>query len=78
MASKSSIETIKYLIDNPCANIGIVLGVNALVKGADSTLEVWDSIVESLEDRSAVYYIGSAGQLKNTVKPRMMMRCISL
>lgn len=68
MASKSSIETIKYLIDNPCANIGIVLGVNALVKGADSTVEVWDSIVESLEDRSAVYYIGSAGQLKNTVK----------
>ena len=68
MASKSSIETIKYLIDNPCASIGIVLGVNALVKGTDSTVEVWDRIVESLEDRSAIYYIGSAGSLKNNVK----------
>ena len=68
MASKSSIETIKYLIDNPCANIGIVLGVNAIVKGTDSTVEVWDRIVESLEDRSAIYYIGSAGPLKNNVK----------
>lgn len=78
MASKSSIETIKYLIDNPCANIGIVLGVNAIVKGTDSTVEVWDRIVESLEDRSAIYYIGSAGPLKNNVKTTMMMSCISL
>ena len=46
----------------------IVLGVNAIVKGTDSTVEVWDRIVESLEDRSAIYYIGSAGPLKNNVK----------
>ena len=69
MASKSSIETIKYLIDHPCTNIGIVLGVNANVKGADSTVEVWDRIVESLEDRSAIYYIGSARPLRNGEKP---------
>ena len=69
MASKSSIETIKYLIDHPCTNIGIVLGVNASVKGADSTVEVWDRIVESLEDRSAIYYIGSARPLRNSEKP---------
>ena len=68
MASKSSIETIKYLIDHPCTNIGIVLGVNASVKGADSTVEVWDRIVESLEDRSAIYYIGSAKPLKNSTR----------
>lgn len=68
MASKSSIETIKYLIDNPCTNIGIVLGVNVQVKGTDSTVEVWDRIVESLEDRSAIYYIGSAGQQKNHIR----------
>lgn len=60
MASRSTLELVNYLIENPHKNIGIVLGVNESVSSTDTTVDMWDCIVEALEDRSQIYYIGSS------------------
>lgn len=60
LASRSTLELVSYLINNPHTNIGIVLGVNESVSSTDTSSDVWDRIVEALEDNSQIYYIGSS------------------
>ncbi|WP_455720885.1 diguanylate cyclase [Agathobacter sp.] len=65
MASRSTLELVDHLIEEPCANIGIVLGVNESVSSTDTSADVWDRIVEKLEDNSQIYYIGSSSARRN-------------
>ena len=40
MASRSTLELVNYLIENPHKNIGIVLGVNESVSSTDTTVDL--------------------------------------
>lgn len=60
MASRSTFELVRELLDHPDCNIGLVLGVNDTVGRWESVAEVWDGIEESLKDQSQLYHIGSS------------------
>ena len=62
LAGKSTMELVYSLITNPSANIGIVLGVNEMHSCMEKASEVWDHIIECLEDSNHVYHIGSSGR----------------
>lgn len=73
MASRSAIELVHALITNPDPNIGLVLGVNESVGRGDSIVEVWDGIVESLEDHSQLYHIGSSNRRRTELKEEITL-----
>ncbi len=60
MAAKSSMELVNLLLKEPSQNIGIVLGTNLQFR-RESVSDVWDSILERIEDNSQKYNIGSTG-----------------
>lgn len=60
MAAKSSMELVNLLLKEPSRNIGIVLGTNLQFQ-RESISEVWDEILEQIEDNSQKYHIGSTG-----------------
>lgn len=61
MASRSTMELVRRLLDIPSKNIGLVLGVSEMQPSLNAASEVWDSIVELLRDNSKVYHIGNSG-----------------
>ena len=71
MASRSAFELVYALITNPDPNIGLVLGVNDSVGRWESIAEVWDGIVESLEDHSQLYHIGSSNRRRTELKEEL-------
>ena len=62
LASRSTMEVIRRLQMDCCANIGIILGVNEMQPRLETANEVWDALVENLEDNSQIYHIGSSGK----------------
>ena len=62
LASRSTMEVIRRLQMDCCANIGIILGVNEMQPRLETANEVWDALVENLEDSSQIYHIGSSGK----------------
>ena len=50
LAGRSSMELIYRLVTDPCSKIGIVLGVNEMQPRLDTAVNVWDAIVEKLEE----------------------------
>lgn len=65
LAGRSSVELIYRLLTEPCTEIGIVLGVNEMQPRLDMAVNMWDAIVEKLEDSSQIYHIGSSGKHRN-------------
>lgn len=62
LASRSTMELVCRLLSNPSKNIGLVLGVNEMQPRRESASEVWNCILERLEDNSQIYHIGSSGK----------------
>ena len=73
MASRSAFELVYALIRKPDKNIGLVLGVNESVGRWESIAEVWDGIVESLEDHSQLYHIGSSNRRRTELKEELAL-----
>ena len=72
LAGRSSMELIYRLVTDPCSKIGIVLGVNEMQPRLDTAVNVWDAIVEKLEDSSQIYHIGSSGKHMDREKPNFL------
>lgn len=62
LASRSTMELIRLLQGECYTNIGIVLGVNEMQPRLEAANEVWDALIENLEDNSQIYHIGSSGK----------------
>lgn len=62
LTSLSTMKVVQALLHNPSDNIGIVLGINEAKFDDDKTAEVWEDIIEKVEDASLLYHIGSTGQ----------------
>ena len=61
MAAKSTMMVVQELLENPCRNIGIILGVNELRIRREGDGAIWESIKEHINDSSQLYHIGSTG-----------------
>lgn len=68
LVGRSSMELIYRLVTDPSSKIGIVLGVNEMQPRLDTANDVWDAIVEKLEDSSQIYHIGSSGKYRDREK----------
>jgi hypothetical protein len=68
LVGRSSMELIYRLVTDPSSKIGIVLGVNEMQPRLDTANDVWDAIVEKLEDSSQIYHIGSSGKHRDREK----------
>lgn len=60
LASKSTMELVRGLLDHPSANIGVVLGVNDKPRQEENLLKCWESILEILTDKNHIYHIGNS------------------
>ena len=60
LASISTMELVRELLNHPSANIGIVLGVNDKPRQEEKLLKCWDDILEILEDKGKIYHIGNS------------------
>lgn len=60
MASESTMELVKLLIEHPSPKMAIVLGANETSGKTEGMPACWESIVELLEDQGNVYHIGSS------------------
>lgn len=58
----STMKMVQMLLTEPSENIGIVLGMNETQFAEGEAAEVWNDIVERVEDSSLLYHIGSSGQ----------------
>ena len=67
-------ELIYRLLTEPCTEIGIVLGVNEMQPRLDMAVNMWDAIVEKLEDSSQIYHIGSSGNTETGRMRRMWQK----
>lgn len=61
LASKSSIQLVRVLLESSANNIGIVLGVNEARIRKDYRVNEWQALTERLNDLGQVYHIGSSG-----------------
>ncbi len=61
LSAKSSMKVVQKLLEEPCSNIGMVLGVNELRFRQGSNDVIWESIKEHINDNSQLYHIGSTG-----------------
>ena len=61
MASKSSMQLVRLLVEAPSNKIGIVLGVNVGRIRKDYRIQPWTLLTEKLKDLRQVYHIGSSG-----------------
>lgn len=68
LVGRSSMELIYRLVTDPSSKIGIVLGVNEMQPRLDTANDVWDAIVEKLEDSSQIYHIGNSGKHRDREK----------
>lgn len=68
LVGRSSMELIYRLVTDPSSKIGIVLGVNEMQPRLDTANDVWDAIVEKLEDSSQIYHIGGSGKHRDREK----------
>lgn len=64
MASRSTMDLVRLLIDENIPNLGIVLGVNEARIRKDSRLVIWKKITEKLGDLGQIYHIGSSGNVR--------------
>lgn len=60
-ASKSSIELVCALLEDPSSKIGLVLGVNQARMRNDYCASEWNYLTEKLKDAGHVYHIGNSG-----------------
>ena len=61
LAAQSTMKLVKLLIEEPSANIGIVLGANDVQFQQEAMANLWKPILEQLESSSLRYHIGSSG-----------------
>lgn len=64
-ASKSGIQLIRALLEEPSKKIGIVLGVNEARVRNDYRVQEWKALTDKLNDSGHVYHIGSSGLGRN-------------
>ena len=64
LASESTMQLVKLLIENPSPRITLVLGANETASRAERVSPIWENIVEMLEDQGNVYHIGSSKSSK--------------
>lgn len=60
-ASKSSIQLVRALLEEPSSKIGMVLGVNQAHVRNDYCANEWLFLIEKLKDAGHVYHIGNSG-----------------
>lgn len=65
LASKSTIQLIRALLEKKSNNIGIVLGVNEARVKKDYRAQEWQLLTEKLIDSGHVYHLGSSGVARN-------------
>lgn len=63
MASRSTMNLVRLLIEENIPNLGIVLGVNEGRIRKDSRMTIWEKITEKLGDLGQIYHIGSSGNV---------------
>lgn len=61
LASGSTMQLVKKLLDEPSDNIGLVLGTNESHFRQESMTVLWEEIKERIEDNSLMYHFGSTG-----------------
>lgn len=66
LASKSSIQLVRALLELKSNKIGLVLGVNEGRVRNDYRNQEWNALTERLNDYGHVYHIGSSGMGRNT------------
>ncbi|MBQ3558658.1 MAG: GGDEF domain-containing protein [Agathobacter sp.] len=66
MASKSTIQLVRALVEEPSNKIGIVLGVNEARIRKDNRAHEWGLLTEKLNDYGQVYHIGSSGVARSS------------
>ena len=66
LASKSTIQLMEMLVEEPTDRIGIVLGVNEARIRKDHRAQEWASLTEQLNDARQVYHIGSSGRARSS------------
>ena len=67
LASRSTLELVRELLGHPCANIGVVLGVNEKPGQDESVLKCWEEITELLADSGHIYHIGSGDRERKSI-----------
>ena len=67
LASRSIIETIINLLDNPSQNIGIVLGANENRIKLNSFGQSWDIMTDKLVDVNHLYHLGYTGLARDSI-----------
>lgn len=72
--SKSAIDVVLYLLDNPVTNIGIVLGTNELSNVVGSRQESWNRLQEMLIDNNQLYHLGSSGKVREAESSKLKSR----
>lgn len=60
-ASGSTMKLVNQLLENPSANIGLVLGTNESHFRRESMTTLWEDIKGRIEDNSQMYHFGSTG-----------------
>lgn len=68
LASKSTIQLIRALLEKKSNNIGIVLGVNEARVKKDYRAQEWQLLTEKLKDSGHVYHLGSSSVARNVKK----------
>ena len=61
IASRSTMEVVSYLLQNPSNRIGIVLGANESQHRKAYVAHAWEEIIEILKNRNQWYHIGTTG-----------------
>ncbi|MCM1282971.1 MAG: diguanylate cyclase [Muribaculaceae bacterium] len=64
-ASSSTMRLVLKLIEQPSCNIGMVLGVNEAQPATEEAGQIYDKIIERLEDCSQLCHIGSGGRKRD-------------
>jgi diguanylate cyclase (GGDEF)-like protein len=61
-AAPSTMQIVRQLLREPSEHIGIVLGMNETQFAEGENADVWNDIIEMVEDSSLRYHIGSTGR----------------
>ena len=64
----STMKLVRELLLSPSKDIGIVLGTNVSRFAEGEKADVWNTIVEKVEDNSLLYHIGSTGKRREMTR----------
>ena len=74
IASRSTMEVVSYLLQNPSNRIGIVLGANESQRRKAYVAHAWEEIVDVLKNRNQVYHIGTTGVFLGDTQEEELMQ----